>query len=323
MTKHLLGIWCAVAAAACGGGSSVDADDLLTELYDVQCGYAAKCGSFESEAACHASIDATGGGAFQSILAAIDDGTIEYDADKAGDCLDLYREQGCEFAGFHNQDLSACDAVFTGTVPTGGACMIDEQCAGGGDCERTDASCDPNVACCPGTCVDGDVTQESQEGGPCNDDAHDCAVAFYCAVTSDDAPGTCTKPIAGEGSPCNELDACADPMYCDIFADVPTCVRPPGSGEACDPEGLLGCADNRDYCDATMTCARRGEEGATCASDDECMQYAACITGLCVAERGPGGACGGTTDPGCAGSLECTNGTCALPPSGPTCSLGG
>jgi hypothetical protein len=324
MTKHLLGIWCVVTAAACGGGGgSVAADDLISELYDVQCETATDCGQFESDAACHASIDPSGGAEFQSILAAIDKGTITYDEDKAGDCIDLYRDQSCEFTGFHDSvDTSVCDQVFTGTVALGGACMISEECAGTGACSPTDTSCDPETACCPGTCVAGDGGDLiSQEGGPCNDDMHTCDSALYCSAASSDVPGTCAQPIAGEGSACTDVDSCANPMYCDVFSDTPTCVRPPSTGETCDPQALLVCADSRDYCDATMKCARAGDAGATCASDDECLSYASCINGACVAQGGPGATCGGASDPDCAGDLECTNGTCALPPAGPTCSI--
>jgi len=314
MTKHL-GIWCLVAVAACGsdGGGPVAAEDFVDELIIAACEQSARCGDAASEASCRASIDAA---FLEEFADAIQDGSVQYDADKAGTCLDSIGGASCTFEGFHPDGDDPCNGVFTGTVPAGGACVVDIQCADHGDCEQTDPSCDPDVACCASTCVAG-TQQESQVGGPCADDIHVCAADLYCKPGAN----TCAQQVTQEDAPCDDLFACANPMYCDVQAQTPSCVRAPATGEACDPTDLIECADTRDYCDATMKCVKRLAPGAACISGSDCVGYADCIGGQCTAELDAGAACDETAGPDCAGDLDCIGNVCVLPPSQPTCTL--
>lgn len=272
---------------------------------------------------CHDSVDLAGSTSFQAILDGVEDGTIEYDEDKAGACADSFRDQACEFAGLSGEP-SPCDDVFTGTVPAGGACVVDLQCANSGDCIATDPNCDPDAACCASTCV---VRTEmvSQAGGPCADDIHVCADDLYCRQVSQTA-AMCEPLITQEGTACETLSACANPMYCnlDLFGSgrPATCKRPAASGTACDLEDLLPCVDNRDFCDPTsLTCVRGVAPGATCGMGVACVPYASCIDNACVADIARGGACVVEQGADCAGDLECISGTCELPPPGMVCSL--
>jgi hypothetical protein len=125
-----------------------------------------------------------------------------------------------------------------------------------------------------------------------------------------------------EGAACGDLDACADPMYCDLdfqtFMGV--CTKGAASNATCSNDHLLPCADGRDYCDATtMKCTRAADVGAACPMGVDCVGYAACVNGTCVAKPGLGGTCVTDMDPSCLGTLDCTNGKCTAPAAGTAC----
>jgi hypothetical protein len=300
----------------CGGGGGVSIGALPDELEDAQCKNAVACQGIADKMTCENAIDFDNED-YRTIKAGVDDGTIKYDADKAGDCVDSFGNTDCSFAGFH--DENPCEDIFTGTVATGGACVIDEQCANGGECVVA-GSCDPEVTCCTGACM-GSLL-ESPVGGPCGDETHVCALDAYCK-TSETGPGTCTAVITAEGAACEDIDACANPMYCNVLTAMPTCKKPAASGATCSRMDLLPCTDSREYCDATsLKCTPRVAVGGACSAQLPCVGFASCIGGSCMADLPAGAACQNTaTSPDCAGNLECTNGTCALPPIGMTCML--
>jgi hypothetical protein len=309
-----------VFAIGCGGGG-IGIDDLPEEIVGAQCDYAVACDLVEDRATCNASVSADSE-ELRAIQAAVDDGTVKYDSGKAADCADSIGDTNCGFEGLHVED--PCDSVFTGTVPTGGACVIDLQCANGGECVVTGA-CDPETMCCPGTCM-GTVT-ESPIGGPCDDDMHFCSVTdAYCKPpAAGPGPGTCTALIPNLGATCEEIDACANPMYCNLNfqTGAGTCARPAKSGETCVRADILPCDDSRDHCDpTTLKCVRDVAVGATCGAGVQCVGYATCVNGACVADIPAGGACMVETGADCAGALECIGGVCALEPvDGMTCTL--
>ncbi len=308
-----------LALVACGG--SIAVEDLPDEVKDARCDYLVKCDGIADRATCDAAISVADA-ELATIQAGIDNGTIKYDEDKAADCIDQLGGRSCAFEGFH--DENSCEGVFTGTVATGGACVIDAQCANQGECVPSAGNCDPDTACCPGTCMGG--ASESALGGPCDDEIHVCSNAAYCKPgMGSGAIGTCTALIAGEGSACDDLRACANPLYCnvDFQAGTGTCKKPAASNAACVRDDLIACADRRDYCNATsLTCVRRVAVGGACTSGSmPCVDFATCVNGSCVAEIAAGGACVVDGDVDCTGDLECTAGTCQPPVEGPTCTL--
>ncbi|MDX2091703.1 MAG: hypothetical protein SFX73_27835 [Kofleriaceae bacterium] len=306
-----------LAVAACGGGVAVE--DLPVELEDAQCAYLVRCNLIADSSTCHDVYD-IGDNSYQTLLNGVDDGTIAYDEEAAEECRDYFADQDCQFEGFTGGD-NPCEDVFTGTVPVGGACEIDLQCANDGDCVAADPMCDPDTTCCPGIC-EASSEMISQMGGACNDDIHVCADNLWCQADSN-APGTCQPLVIGEGSTCQDLFSCAAPLYCNIdFFDpdaVGTCERPSPSGAACNPDDLVPCADDRDYCDpAGMTCIRARLPGEVCGDGIGCVGYASCLNGMCVAEGVIGSPCGDNTAE-CTGPLECINGTCQAEPDGLVC----
>lgn len=303
--------------AACSGGS-IDVDDLPDELADARCDNLVECGGIADQATCDAAV-VVDESELDTIKTGIANGTIKYSGDDAADCIDQLGGRGCTFTGFHNEN--ACEGVFTGTVATGGACSIDLQCANQGNCEIT-GNCDPDTMCCTGTCMGG--SSESALGGPCNDEIHTCATNAYCKPgATSGAVGTCTALVAGEGSACDAVSACVNPLYCNVNfqTGMGTCKKPAASKATCSRMDLIPCADSRDYCDATSsTCTRRIAVGGTCSGTLPCVGYASCINGACVADIPLGGACTGD-GADCAGDLDCISGTCQVPPAGMVCTL--
>ncbi len=320
MIKHLLWVTCVCLAAACGGGGGgISPGDLADEIEGAQCDFLVKCEGTADRATCDASVSVSGT-EFNNLLEAIDRGTIKYDSGAAKECADFIGGGSCEFGGFHTDN--PCDDIFEGTVAVGGACFVSLECAGNGECDQNDQTCDPDVACCPGTCVAGPT--ESAIGGPCDDDLHFCAFNSFCKTTDTGAPGTCTALIPNEGAACTDIDACANPMYCNInfTTGSGTCKKAPSSGATCNrTTDLLPCADSRDYCDpATSKCVRNAAVSAACGNGISCVDYASCVNSVCVADPKAGENCV-VDGQDCTGSLECVNGKCSLPPVGISCPL--
>jgi hypothetical protein len=312
--------------AACGGSSSssdkpgddtpgptIPPEQYTDAVEDAQCTAMVRCEQVEDAATCDAANIRVNQDQ-QSLLAAVADGTVIYDGEAAAKCVDELAMQMCVFPGFHVD--TACADVFTGTVATGGACFVDQQCAGGGACRQNDSGCDTRTTCCIGTCM-GSLT-ESALGGQCGDSMHYCSPETYCAGT------TCAAPITQAGAACGALDACANPMICnlDFMTGTGTCKTPAATGAACVRADLRPCADSRDYCDAgTLKCTHGVAPGGSCATA-ECVDWAKCMANTCVAERKLGETCSTAANaPSCAGTLKCTAGTCQAPPAGMTCKL--
>lgn len=303
------------------GDDSISVEDLPDEIEGARCDTLVKCEGIADRATCDAAV-VVDESELMTIEAGIKNGTIKYDEGQAADCIDQLGGGSCDFAGFHTEN--ACAGVFTGTVVTGGACTIDLQCANQGECMPTSPSCDPETTCCAGTCMGG--SSESAIGGPCDDDMHTCPTTAYCkAGTGSGTPGTCTALVAGEGTACTEIDACVNPLYCNLNfqTGMGTCKKPAASGAACTMTDLIRCSDSRDYCNATsMTCVRRIAVGQACmGSTMPCVDYASCIAGTCVADIPLGGTCNPETGPNCAGDLECVGTTCQVGAPGLVCTL--
>src|SRR5262245_59336422 len=95
----------AVFAAACG--SSVSIDDFPTELANAFCTQAVACKNMPDMAACKASLD-TKNRFLLTVVAKVKAGTIKYDEDKAGECIESVSNQGCTFTGFYVSGSDPC-----------------------------------------------------------------------------------------------------------------------------------------------------------------------------------------------------------------------
>jgi hypothetical protein len=315
MTKWWLSI-AIVSATACGG-SSVSVNDLTKEYVKSYCEYQVRCGYAPDAKTCEASITLDNND-FLTAVDGVDMGKIDYDSGAAGDCLDAVAGQSCNFEGFHDNSQQACGEIFTGKTAQGGACFTNFECAGGASCVATDSNCDSSTTCCPGTCGAPATTVAS--GGACGDN-DTCADGTYCKPpASGSGDGVCTAYVTMEGAACDAFEACANPMICDIFLDMPVCEKPAAAGATCNPDALLPCVDLRQHCDMTsMKCVDALADGGACMSSSECKNGSSCVNMVCTADLKAGAACMADMGADCMGDLECTNGTCALPPTGMSC----
>lgn len=309
--------------AACGGNDSIAFSDLPDSIIDARCANDVACEAQPDTATCLASNDIDPG-EIDSIQNAIDAGTIIYDEDAGAACVDSINSQGCTFEGFHTGDDNPCADMFQGTVAAGGACTLDLECESlTAFCEPTDPQCDPDTACCPGTCVDegGGELPDVAIGGTCGDNTGPCVANSYCSFPDDVAPtGTCKALITTEGAACDSSFAsCSGTMICDLlFADPPTCQQPAASGAACDEMDLIPCIDSRDHCSAG-TCTPNVDVGGACPLGFECVGFATCVAGTCQANPGAGDTCVVDGEVDCLGVTDCVGGTCQLPPASTVC----
>ena len=218
-----------------------------------------------------------------TVVAGVKRGTIRYDGASARVCLDAIDTDCADPI-----EPAACDNVFRGTVPAGGACVIDGECVNRGRCLKPDTC---TVACCVGTCEA--VGAPIAIGGACDYpfSSTPCVAGAFCGNR------TCTarRPV---GAACGSgPDECLDPAVC--------LYRPDGSGEtctvissepgaACVPGANFGCGRDDETCNATTSlCTKRAAPGGACQTYGDCVGYAYCDTaaGTCKARVALGQAC--------------------------------
>ncbi len=249
---------------------------------------------YPSEAECKAGTDASGIPLYD--MAQLADGMragrLTYDGTRAPQCFAALKTAIC--AGL--QEMPAeCNDMFIGKVPAGGACVLDDECAGG---PRAGCQTEYTIEACYSTCVEVEFT--------CGD--KDCAEGEYCRSVSFSPDGSkegeC-RPRAAEGQPCDSAaDFCLDGLKCDLSTG---CVKQPpmtvgAEGEECDdlyafclpglvchgidddgvgacgvPSVLNGKCDrfsqcqNGLYCTAPGLCVRSKADGESCTSLFECL----------------------------------------------------
>lgn len=150
MTRTLgLGLVLLAALGACGGDLSVA--EAFDSALDSSCAKAFECRSTypggeanftafygNSEAECRAQLGALIAFQIDAIEESVDAGRIDYDAGDAAACLDQYDDMTCEEAWSTDgrEESAECENAFRGTVPDGGLCTNDMDCAvDGSDCE--------------------------------------------------------------------------------------------------------------------------------------------------------------------------------------------
>ena len=184
-------------AASCGGGSgrSVPVDDFEGDLLSAECDFLIICGAVPDRATCLASVRLDSA-RFATLKTDIAAGTVAYDGQAAGACVDVFKNlMSCKqtVMGDVQQRLDAtCGKVFTGSLPAGGACFFDEECANRGLCRNE--TCSSN-GCCAGTCLARPTPIPL--GGDCSNPLPDqyCIEGTVCAANAAGG-GTCKAPLA-------------------------------------------------------------------------------------------------------------------------------
>jgi hypothetical protein len=285
-------------------------------------GDAARCASLRAGTA------ALGWGDVNELPATVRLGKARYNGTAALRCLTRLRAT-CDVT---HPLAEMCSDVFAGTVAAGAVCQRHEDCAGGGWCDRGQAT---GALRCPGMCV-----ARKPLGS-------ECVANEECALGADgqraecfpDAGGTSrcirvrTGTTADDGMPCGHLVTsgggldipCATGLAC-VFASgslAGTCRRPQAVGAMCSE--TTACATG-SACAATTTmrCTaiqvrRSAGERCSAATFELCDGNAGltCRSGMCASV---GGAAMGATCAAamgvpmsalCGAGLACVGGRCA------------
>jgi hypothetical protein len=313
----------------CGGGSGHaapgDLDAFLTQFMNVLCTLEVSCGSMPDLPTCASSLqsDST---EFATLRADVASGKVRYDGGKASACIDYYNRvyggsctRSALAAANTDTGSEACSTVLVGSVADGGACFASLECASG-NCTQADTTCSRSRQCCAGTCAAKPAP--IPVGGDCSAPlpGQTCATGADCISTGSLGSPTCQVPAKVQGAACAALFDCETPLFCalDAAGGTGTCQPSAATGATCNTVvTFAACDDLRDYCDKTTAkCTRRGPVGAACdAAQSNCIGYANCLGGICVAMSGERGACDSANGPTCLGDLECSSPTmtCSFP----------
>jgi hypothetical protein len=206
-------------------------------------------------------------------------GRVAYNATQASACAAALGSLTCSL--FSSDTPAACASVLTGTVASGGACYLDEDCATG--------VCNSTASTCPGTCQAYAQLNQS------------CATATCAPGLSCDA--LICKAESAVGGPC----PCQTGLWCDSSGASPVCKAALALGASCSTAS--------DQCNALTKCAGTPATcqsfvglGASCTAgsspfDSLCGIGYLCssVTNKCVSFPKLGEACG-TSNPVCIAS---------------------
>lgn len=226
----------------------------------------------------------------------VEAGLIRFDADLAAQCLreiESVNAMTCdELLSVIESTPESCELAAQGTVETGGACSMSDQCADG-YCEQSgEQMCEIGV-CAP---EEEQVSEEGMVmlGEPC-EDSQQCAGDLLCSTTD----GSCVEPTwHGEGEGCEFGGAkfCNPGLVCqlDLMTFSQTCMQPSGMGETC----LFG-----PQCEIGLTCEGADLENGmpgTCgplkSAGEPCGLSLDCVEGLTCIVEGERGVCGDSVE---------------------------
>lgn len=254
------------------------------------CDFDARCGVFETEAACNqlfgniATVDSA------SVVGAVNAGKTVYHPERASACLAARDQLMCERdnARIAGASLLPCNTLFSGTVADGGACAINEECIS----QICNTSCSPG-ACCSGTCVGNVEPGLRNAGEACT--RNDICVDSYC-----DGSGRCANFLADD-TPCFTGTECAIGSHCTTVGTGTVCRPYADTGAGCTTS--QDCAKTAAVCRGGI-CTTGGLTSDPCAGNGECQELHYCKDSASGCQLPPG------LNQPCAGFGLCSAGYC-------------
>jgi hypothetical protein len=254
----------------------------VADLVSTYCTWAVRCGQFPNQDICRAYGDprfaAVDFNMATAAVVAVAEGTAQFNATQAASCLATMSGLACDIDFVNLPSVpTSCRAAFSGSVPSGGVCIDDVQCAPGSSCVG-----DSTSQVCKGTC-----TPISAPGCRTNDD---CPAQQYCSgdFTSGSgiwSVGRCQDlipPGATDGDACGQPVLCAPGLSCQGGGPfTPGCGPDAAEGEKCGPAALyvacpasLACVTPDDGSVLEATCMQPAGLGDACTSLFQCgAQY--------------------------------------------------
>ncbi|WP_437317518.1 hypothetical protein [Sorangium sp. So ce385] len=259
---------------ASSGGPGPTAGDFFSRYAKALCDRTFACCDAATRAA-H-DLDASSADAcasdLEAILVAVTGGEVNgtFVPEKAEACLAEVDAAPCAelqilgvLLGVNDGFTPSCLAAWDGSVPEGGTCATDWDCARDRCLYTGDASGQRTSAC----------KAKAAAGEPCSS-TFDCDEALRCDQPSPPDEGTCAPRLAVGGSCEGSLD-CQEELHCEDG----TCQARQQAGGPCASDG--DCAAGT-ACDGA-TCAPLGAAGAPCSADSDCASFAcADATGTCA-----------------------------------------
>jgi hypothetical protein len=287
--------------------------ELATATADAFCDLYLRCSGVPDLATCKDALHVENGADWVQALADQNAGKLTFDGANAAACVAAIRALGCDSTPDFGDPASPCNNFFQGTVASGGACLIDWECADGLLCSK---SC--GQACCAGTCV-APSWKVVPVGGECGLYTEVCTSGSWCR---DEGLDDRCRAFIAAGASCTFKDKCVSGYLCTATETTAgTCAKRRGLGEDCLTisygQGVTyGNCGFDTYCDRTTNkCVARKKPGASCDPNDvfaECVGYASCegTPPVCLEAPGSGDPCGATDQPHCLLNLDCLSGTC-------------
>jgi hypothetical protein len=285
---NLVGLGALLAVIGCES-DLIAIHELQDELLEASCERAVRCGSVESMEVCESNF--SGGTIGPSVLAAINNGTVDYDGVAADQCADDLEDGSCDPTSRRSRMLGpACNQIFEGTLHEGADCRLNAECQSE-DCGFPEDCTD---ACCVGRC------QPEQKIATYRQSCADlpCIAGTFC-----DSNEICSA-LREEGESCEADAECWFGLACGIAGDPQArCVPNPGIGDLCIDSSR--CPTSGLTCNfRTATCEPALFEGEECdPQSNQCAAsylYCSETSGQCEAWPGPGEPCV---------SFRCANGS--------------
>ncbi len=259
------------------------------------------------------------------IASEIDAGKLVFDSSAAELCLQALYDAGCSALGGNLP--TACDQVWTGEVPPGGACRTD-------DCDS--GYCGGPFGC--GTCA----SFLADDAGPCGSQG-ECAPNLFCGSDARCHPGSesggtceqvggigdvCQEPLAcdqagvcvslGLGSPCPSNGLCPTGLFCSYAATsrLGTC-QPRRDGGPCGENTNQALNGGESECSYGLRCVglsfAQSPDGGIATTGGQCLPLGDVDAGCIPLPAGRQGITG------CAAGLACQDGFCIIPPASGPC----
>lgn len=242
----------------------------------------------------------------KTLGAAVAAGRVTFDTAAGQSCIEAMRGRPCTFTALR-RDPEECEAVFVGTIPAGGECVIDTECVTG-DCDHPAQG---------GSCSVGVCARIVQDGESCAANTGTvCREGSYCEIAFGSGTDVCQR-YALVGMSCVAQE-CLPGLLCKD--DV--CAHRPQASEACVAGTLYPNCDPLDHhCDpVSLTCVPDRAVGEPCDDNYACPGFARCDEGTCEARGTEGDACV-FIEVTCLGELACQDRVCVAPPDQNACSL--